>query len=229
MEFTWKLEDLKLRGKNYNDFEQMAESMTTEELEKAIDEYSNSRYSTSFYKEMRERFQRDVDANVIKRGSYGSFNMNSLKAWRRKNGLSTSYCYDYELEGLGFIGYRNHMSFKYNDEQMRNGWEYTFAKMCESLKSKEEQYFAEHDEYTVLKNEVCEFIQKFGRFETIEIKGVHIWCGSSFDIVKEYENGYVIDRRKATIEELKTLKDYFLGLQKVINDYRSENVIEFTF
>ena len=227
MEFTWKLEDLKLRGKNYKDFEQMAESMTTEELEKAIDEYSHNKYSTSFYKEMRERFQNDVKNNVIKRGTYGSFNMNSLKSWRKKNGLSTSYCYDYELEGLGFVGYRNHMSFKYNDEQMRNGWEYTFVKTCESLKSKEEQYFAEHDEYTILTREVNELCDKF-RFAHLP-DGCKIWFGSNITIVDEDAEGCRLGQRNLTIEELKTLKDYYLGLQKVMEEYEKAHEIHFTF
>lgn len=229
MKFTWTLEDLKLKDKGYKDFEQMAKDMTTEELENAIDEYGNNRYSTSFYKEMREQFQNDVKADLIKRSTYGSFNMNSLKAWRRKNGLTTSYSYDYELEGLGFMGFRNFMSFKLNDEQMRNGWEYTFIKMCESLRSKEQTYFNEHDEYTILEKEVGEFILEFGRLETITIKGVNIWCGSSFSIVEEDENGYIKNRRKATMEELRTLKEYFLGLRKVIDEYKNANIINFTF
>ena len=48
-------------------------------------------------------------------------------------------------------------------------------------------------------------------------------------IVEEDENGYIKNRRKATVEELKTLKEYFLGLQKVIDEYKNANVISFTF
>lgn len=226
MKFTWTLEDLKLKDKNYNDFEQMAKDMTTEELENAIDEYGSNKYSTSFYKEMRERFQNDVKADVIKRGTYGSFNMNSLKAWRRKNGLSTSYSYDYELEGLGFMGYKNFMSFKLNDEQMRNGWEYTFIKMCESLRSKEQTYFGEHDEYTIIKREVYEFINEFG-FKPI--KGIEVWMGTGITLVKTDENGMKVGERKITLEELKTLKEYYLGLQKVIDEYKDTHEVNFTF
>lgn len=38
-----------------------------------------------------------------------------------------------------------------------------------------------------------------------------------------------VGERKITLEELKTLKEYYLGLQKVIDEYKDTHEVNFTF
>lgn len=235
MEFTWKLEDMALRAMSVGDFKHLKNKYTREEKINMIDTYGEYRYKLADVFKAKKLFDAEKDTIKHKISKYtgkptAELNTNSLKAWCRKYGIpdgggySTPTEYHFNWSTSFTLIYIDDVNSERITERINSLFYDTLCK----LRRKEESYFREHDEYFILSNKL-QHMEYNGR----RPDGVGIgYCSDGHTYIHPVTEDEVYDdthERDATVEELRTLVNFYEGLNEVIDKYFDEHKIDIKF
>lgn len=224
--FTWKVEDMALmneRGRIIIGSERIygAESKTSRE-EKILFVDSFNECKLSYLLGLIEKFKED--SKTMPKDTYGNVKTVSLKAWIKKNDtkyprpvLDTDYHYGqyYILGTKRNILYNHKGQFDLYDDLVDE----MFHRQLKECERKEMEYFAEHDEGSILR---AELVKKHEKFRTTF--GVRLGFSGSRG-VKFYDGKG--RERDLTIAELKELIGKYEELEAYIAKLTAETHIEY--
>lgn len=161
-----------------------------------------------------------AEKDTLAKDVHGNVRTVSFKAWLNRNDtykmVDTQYNYGYvTLLGVGTqIQDINAKYNRYSNTNYNNYVDEVFhAQLVKCLKL-EEKYFAEHDEYTVLKKQ---FYQQQDKYHTTF--GIPVEFCSDGGVYLNYDdNNGITQRRPITIEELKFLNAQYAKLDALVEN-----------
>lgn len=147
---------------------EIEDKLTDEEKLEIIDSHTDG--LGTYILNLIDKYIEDKDNGTIRRASWGSLHMGSLKSWIKKNDkrevmtrYMTSAYGRYNLFGTWYrmtkevpnteFGYK----MLYDGEPIVRNW---FHNLLNELKKEEDKYFLEHDDSEVLKTEIRSLIGK---------------------------------------------------------------------
>ncbi len=225
--FEWKVEDMVLlnqkggifrgREKIYN-----CENETSREDKIAfVDSMQDGKLS--YLLSLIDKFNQDYDS-LPKQKTYldhEEVKTVSLKAWIKRN--DTKYGRpliddNYKYGEYYILGTRRYITSNIKDtyDTYEDLVDEVFHRQLKKCEQEEKKYFLEHDEYSILKKELREMMDKYRT-----TFGVHIsYCSSGAINIHSSED---IDKdREITIDELKALLEKYKQLEEYINKLSGE-------
>lgn len=225
--FTWKVEDMALmneRGRILIGNERIygAESNVSRE-EKILFVDSFNECKLSYLLDLIEKFKED--SKTMPKDSYGNVKTVSLKAWIGRNDtkyprpiLSTDYHHgQYYLLGCKRnILYNNKGMFDHYDDLVDELF-HRQLKKCEEM---EREYFAKHDELSILRKT---FMEKYEKYRTTFGVQVAICSNSVLKVLGEKPR----EERELSIEEIKELIGKYEQIDALVAKLTAETNIEY--
>ena len=206
MGFTWNVEELKLKKerdshKNLQIFS-VENSLSRDEKIAFIDSRFDGQMSQLL--DLYNKFQ--VEKDTIKMGVDGDYKFNSLKAWYTKNMSDFRYS-DYSLEiwGIGCNRTIDRLMNKHAYDLYSDIVDQAFHQLIWDLYKKENKWFKEHDEYSILTKKLIDS-------NILPFLGIEYWYGTGG--IGKNVNGKDI---KFTLLELRYLSDACDALEEKIN------------
>jgi hypothetical protein len=147
----------------------------------------------------------------------------SLKAWLIRNGVDVPSYADsvQDLLKVSRGGFHNYCMLNWDTGHWDNFIVDCFYDTLCSLYSKENKWFKEHDEYTILHDKLDNMLHT----EYLDSSKVDfsIWTGSRGIILAKEEEGKETQERKLTIDEIKSLIAFYEDFDKKAKEYFTEN------
>lgn len=223
MKFDWKVEEMKLmneKGFLFVGSERIYDcenKLSTEEKIEFVDRLQDGKLS--YIINLKKKFMEDLEKGKIKIDDYGRVKTVSRNAWIKRN--DTRNLHAFSNYGKFFLlGCEIFIESLKLNEDFINSIFHRQLKKCERL---EREYFLEHDEYSVLTKEIREYIRKYST--TFGVPVMH--SSLEIDIYDETKEDYFESYRKATLEELKTLKSKYTKLEEIIENLSKEVNIKY--
>lgn len=221
--FEWKVEEMKLMndckmnvdGRMRYSFEN---NISIGDKIQFVDSMNNG--ELSYVLELVGKFNKERES--LPKDGRGNVKTVSLKAWLKRNDpkrmCDSSYNYGeiYLLRtrrSIYRLGYGN------NSETFNDYVDDVFHEQLNRCKEKEEAYFLEHDEYSILKAKFREYEDKYRT-----TFGVHIPYWSSGKVCVRDDND---NERDITIEELKKLLSKYEELDRLVEKITEEINIKY--
>lgn len=222
---TYNVEDLKLKDSSVNDMVRYTVSVSDKDKIELIDAIEDG-YATKLFT-LKNKYDQDLaDGKIkIRETPFGNLvpNTNSLIAWIKRNdsdhildngSILTEYTGRIRHAGLTYIS----ISDDFHQVDTRSYY-YTFPELLDELflallkklRTQEEQYFKEHDEYEVKKQTVRDFAHRISTTFNYRI----IFC-SSGSIEIEGDDGSNT-RRQISIQELDELISKYEEVENLIH------------
>lgn len=222
--FIWKLEDMSLfnqkggifigNEKIYN----CESSVSREDKIAFVDSMQDG--ALSYLLELIRKFKEDV--NTLSKDSWGYVKTVSLKAWIKRNDTKYSHSiidcsYNYGKYSILGTGRYIQGTFKGKYDTYDDLVDELFHRQLKQCEKKEERYFLEHDEYSILKKS---FREKSEEYHTTF--GVHICDWSNGRLTVRNDSG---QERDLTKEELKELISKYEQLEAFVEKLTTETHI----
>lgn len=148
-EFVWNVEEQKLRELSKEEIlDKYVRSgvYSLQEMQDAMDKYGNTAKWSIIWEKF-ELFQKEKD--TIKKDKYGHYNTISLNAWYKKNGVPQKD-YSGRKPGSYSMGYYCNINITWKTREEIEGLiPSCFYQLLEKLKARENNWFKDHDEYTI--------------------------------------------------------------------------------
>lgn len=235
MEFTWKVEDQKLRKEveaaraagmmNFlrwtSDYVfEIEKQLTREEKLAYMDKVGKGALSAAL--QLAEKFEKEKD--TIKRTSWGNLNQGSLKAWFRRNTKGTplkisEYC-DLEVNGLYARRQATSLLKQSAYDTHADLIDEEFHRYLWIKESEEVRWYKAHDEYAILVN-------KLSGSRLMDMLGIPYWHGTSGMGRGEYQPHDKSANKPFTLEELQFLDKACQELKDVIEEFGKKKKEEF--
>ncbi len=230
--FEWKVEEMKLmngrndvyagRGRGKTAVYACEDSVSREDKIAFVDSMQDGKLS--YLLGLIEKFNAEKDSLPQKETMFGDKEVKtvSLKSWINRNDkkygrpiIDNWYHYGkYNLLGCErYIQGNGTGIYDYYEDLVDE----VFHRQLIECERKEQNYFHEHDEYSILKKE---FEEKLNQYRTTF--GVEIWTGSSGVQVGDSKN-----RRNVTIEELKELLSKYKQIDALVEKLTAETHITY--
>lgn len=220
--FEWKIEDMSLMNEaaaadNPKKYVFKCESEVSREDKIAfVDSMNDGRLS--YLLNLQEKF--DAEKDSLPKDRFGATKTVSLKSWLKRNDprqmVDTQF--NYGLYGvLGAIRYIHH-TYKNVHDMHTDFVDEAFHRQLWKCENAERAYFAEHDEYSILKNQ----LREKGLSITF---GVHLAFWGSGKITIQNEDG--TQEREITMEEIKELLHKHEQVEALIEKLTAETHITF--
>ena len=229
MEFVWNVEEQKLRNRN---LENMLYDYSQDEMIAAIARY-NEHIDILKQIELRKQFLEDAAKGLIKESKQwidgdrccNHYNYASLKSWLKKQGVEIEWWQDsygdlmyLSRKGLGSCwSHSAYCSLDDSEERFNNYIIDIFYHTLNDLVSKEKIWFNANDEWTIENNKLANRCH----YDMGTYTGLSIWSSGEVYCV---ENDIP---RKLTIDELKTINNFFDDLEYKLNEFYEEAFKEF--
>jgi hypothetical protein len=206
-----------IRRYSFNEYPWEYEFSTEDKIE-FIDKYASPSGLASYLINLADCLKAERDKMPL--DNWGSIKTVSLKAWIRRNDskgiLDNSWHYGHIVTKY-LDRYIQAIDSKGNYDKYENFIDQMFYKLLSELCLKEEQWFAAHDEYSILLNEIKEESRKHGCL-------VPIITGSKTQLSDGSDN---FVGRDFTLAELKELKAKYNELEQYIEKLKKS--ISFSF
>lgn len=221
--FEWKVEEMKLMndckmnvdGRMRYSFEN---NISIGDKIQFVDSMNNG--ELSYVLELVEKFNKERES--LPKDGRGKVKTVSLKAWLKRNDpkrvCDSSYNYgEIHLLRTRRLIYR--LGYGNNSETFNEYVDDVFHEQLNRCKGKEEVYFLEHDEYSILKRKFREYENKYGT-----TFGVHIpYCSGGKIIIRDDNE----NERDITINELKALLSKYEELDRLVEKITEEIDIKY--
>ena len=178
------------------------------------------------FMKLRDKFLEAVERGEIKKQKNGwnTYNTASVKAWCKRNGKTNTYCGYYSDVYDEYMSFSRYGGMKLNskDEVFVKGAHYEMYELLEHFERQEREWFREHDEYTILNDEVFHILNKNYRIEAPHDANFRISTGSKNYIVPYNADKDKVDwddKRNLTIEEMKAIIEFQTAFEKATEDY----------
>ena len=217
--FEWKVDDLKLynngglviNGEKIYDCEN---HVSREDKIAFVDKMNDDKLS--YILKLGEKYQ--AEESSMPKDKFGNVRTLSFKAWIKRNDINNLIDIDYNYGRIRFLGKRNIASLNEHSSGIYEDYVdevfHVQLKKCEEL---ERKYFLEHDEYSILKNELKKQIEKHRT-----TFGVQISICSSGQIYVSSNNSKEDAEREITIDEIKYLLSKYEELNLLIKKITDE-------
>lgn len=235
MEFTWKVEDQKLRKEVEaakaagmmtflrwtSDYVfEIEKQLTREEKLAYMDKVGNGALSAAI--QLAEKFEKEKD--TIKKTSWGNLNQGSLKAWFKRNTKGTplrvSEYSDFEVNGLYSRRSATSLLKQNAYDTHADLIDEEFHRYLWIRENEEVRWFKQHDEYTILAN-------KLAGSTLMGLLGISYWHGTSGMGRGTYKTNDKSANKPFTLEELQFLDKACTELDDVIKDFAKKKQAEF--
>ena len=213
--FEWKVEEMKIMNMNKYEREALAEQYSFTEKQAIIQEQGFFNFDNFWDKYTKFQSEKDtIKSRGTKWNGKPDYYYSSLKAWCKRNGISTPD-YRESYEWLEFtIFYTGSWSryctlrLDYDMNDITDTINRSFIEMLSKLADKEKAWFLAHDEYSIQEKEANDYL-----WNHLELPHLGLSHGTSGIFIWKDDD----TSRKATLEELKQINDYYRKVQDAIN------------
>ena len=222
--FEWKVEDMKLMNEKCNTYYgnekiyNCEHEVSKEDKIKFVD--SLTKGNLSYLLDLQEKFNKEKD--TLKQDDFGRVKTVSLKAWLKKNDTKCLVDAKYEYGKYSICRVeRNILCPKIRKsydtyEELIDECFHRQLKACEQL---EKNYFKTHDEYSILKEELKKYMEKYKTTFNVNIS---IWSTAEICIFKDTDTDV---EREITKEELTELISKYKQLDELTEKLTKETNI----
>lgn len=212
--FEWNVEEMKFMNMSDDERKAEAEKYSFTEKQQIIQEQGFFNFDRFWDKYTKFQAEKDtIKVRKIRWNGKPDYYYSSLKSWCKRNDISTP-SYEDSHEWLEFhIFYSGSWGRTYTlrlDDTMDDIAETisaSFVKMLSKLAEKEAAWFAEHDEYSIQEKEASEYL-----WGHLEKPSLNLSYGTNGVLIYKDDT----TSRKATLEELKQINDYYRKVNEAI-------------
>lgn len=213
--FEWNVEEMKFMNMSEVEREIFADNYSFTEKQEIIQEQGFFNFDKFWDKYKKFQTEKDtIKVRKIRWDGKPEYYYSSLKSWCKRNDITT-FSYENSHEWLAFdIFFSGRWGRTYTlrlDDTMDDITETisaSFVKMLSKLADKEKAWFLAHDEYSIQEKEANDYL-----WNHLELPHLGISHGTSGIFIWKDDD----TSRKATLEELKQINDYYRRVQDAIN------------
>lgn len=219
---NWNVEEMKLLNEkaNMHNKEKIysCENIDRQEKIDFIDKIEDGKMS--YLLNLFDKFESDKE--TLPKDNYGNVKTISLKAWLKKNDTLKTIDGDYKYGNIRFLGIDRwiaNIDRKNNYDTYKDYVDECFHRVLKECEREEKRYFLEHDEYSILKQQL-----KDRDYHTSFGVNISEWSGGKVCIYDDNDND---NQREITIDELKLLLSKYEELDKLVEKITNEINIKY--
>lgn len=212
--FNWNVEEMKLMNEHYmmgrNKIYYCEKDVSREDKIAFIDKIHKGKMT--YLLNLIYKFNQDKES--LPKDQWGYVKTVSLKAWLKRNDPYEMIDRNYQYGNIRFLRLERYIwdaERKYHYDKRNSLVDECFYRQLQQCEQTEKEYFLSHDEYSILKKELIDYMNRFGT--SFDVKIVYSSSGSIFI---EDKNDYN-KKRDITMDELKFLISKYQELEAFVD------------